>query len=426
MALLTELSAVELLAGIESGDFTVRDVVKACIDRIAERDNGIKAWEYFQPDLVDEQLIKLEQQAHRGLLHGIPVGIKDNSNTIDMPTGYGSPIYKDYLSGNDAAYVVRLRQIGAVILGKTVTTEFAYFQPGLTANPVNLQHTPGVSSSGSAAAVADHLVPIAFGTQVAGSLTRPASYCGILGYKASFGVFSSVGIKGFAHSLGTLGWMARTVDDLELVRSALLGSKFEVIHDKLPADPKIGLFKTFEWDQAQDETHAAIEHATQTWSANGARIEEVKLPDSFSTLVDAQKTVMAFEAVQGLGHENYYHTDKLSGSISTLLELGKQCSYDDYVEAQRLAEKCRGQLASIQSDYDALLTPSAPGEAPKGLDATGDPLFNRIWTLLHVPTVNIPGFYGPNGLPVGVQLVGAMYEDKKLFQVANWCHTRMG
>jgi Asp-tRNA(Asn)/Glu-tRNA(Gln) amidotransferase A subunit family amidase len=150
------------------------------------------------------------------------------------------------------------------------------------------------------------------------------------------------------------------------------------------------------------------------------------MPDAFTTLVDAQKVVMAFEAAQDFEHEQYYHSEKLSGSLVQLIEMGKQCTYDDYVDAQRLADTCRGLLANIQSNYDALLTPSAPGEAPEGLDATGDPLFNRIWTLLHVPSINIPGYRGPNGLPVGVQLVGAMYEDKKLFQVAKWCHTRMG
>ena len=419
---LTELSAVELRDGMESEIFTVTEIIEAVLERIARREPEIRAWEFLDADLVWHQVKELERRQSRNLLRGIPVGIKDISNTIDMPTTYGSPIYRDYRPRSDAAYVGRLRQAGAIIVGKTVTTEFAYFHPGPTANPINLEHTPGGSSSGSAAAVADFMVPVAFGTQVAGSLARPASYCGLLGYKASFGLHSLEGIKGFSHSLGTLGWMTRSADDLAFVHSALTGTPFLRMDSATADKPRIGLCKTYEWSHAEPETIAAIASAKHDWAAKGATVSEITLPKSFSNLLEAQKVIMAYEAAQDLGHELKNHTDALSDSMLALLETGKQCTFSDYISAQELAGQCRASLASIMAEFDALLTPSAPGEAPHGLGATGDPVFTRIWTLLHVPTINIPGYAGPGGLPVGVQLVGKMYEDQKLFMIAKWCH----
>ena len=419
---LTELSAVELRDGMDSEKFTATEIIEAVMERIARREPEIKAWEFLDADLVWRQVKELERRQSKNLLCGIPVGIKDISNTIDMPTTYGSPIYRDYRPGNDAAYVGRLRQSGAIIVGKTVTTEFAYLHPGPTANPVNLEHTPGGSSSGSAAAVADFMVPVAFGTQVAGSLARPASYCGLLGYKASFGLHSLEGIKGFSHSLGTLGWMTRSVDDLAFVHSALTGTPFLRMDSAAVDKPRIALCKTYEWSHAEPETVAAIAAAKHDWTANGAAVSEITLPRSFSGLLEAQKVIMAYEAVQDLGHELNNHADALSESMLALLELGKRCALPDYISAQELAGQCRASLASIMTEFDALLTPSAPGVAPRGLGATGDPVFTRIWTLLHVPTINIPGYAGPGGLPVGVQLVGKMYEDQKLFMIAKWCH----
>ena len=419
---LATLTAVELRDGLDAGQFMTSDLIDKLLARIAEREPDIKAWEFLDADLVWRQVEELEKRNTKGPLWGIPVGIKDICDTRDMPSTYGSPIYRDNRPRSDAAFVARLRQAGAIILGKTVTTEFAYFHPGPTANPLNSGHTPGGSSSGSAAAVADFMVPIAFGTQIAGSLTRPASYCGLPGYKASFGLHSLVGIKGFSQSLGTLGWMTRSVDDLALVHAALTGTSFQQTDTHKIAKLKIALCKTYEWSHAQAETVDAIESAMKNWSSSGATVSEITLPESFSHLLEAQKAIMAYEAVQDLGHELENHADQLSESILALLDAGKQCAYSDYIVAQELAGQCRATLASIMADYDALLTPSAPGEAPHGLDATGDPVFTRIWTLLHVPTINVPGYVGPNGLPVGVQLIGKMYKDQDLFMTAKWCH----
>lgn len=422
MTALTHLSAVELSDGMASGEFSAADVIDAVLQRIAAREPEIHAWEFLDADLVWRQVKELGKRQPEKLLYGIPVGIKDISDTIDMPTTYGSPIYRDHQPASDAAYVRRLREAGAILIGKTVTTEFAYFEPGPTANPLNPAHTPGGSSSGSAAAVADFMVPVAFGTQVAGSLARPAAYCGLLGYKASFGLHSPEGLKGFSHSLGTLGWMTRTADDVALVHAALTASPFSRMDTGSIDKPRIALCKTYEWPHARAETVDAIESAKQNWSVNGAMVTEVTLPGPFENLLEAQKVIMAYEAAQELGHELHHHAGPLSPTLLELLEFGRQCTCSDYISAQELAGDCRNSLASIMSDYDALLTPSAPGEAPHGLQATGDPVFTRIWTLLHVPTINIPGYVGPNGLPVGVQLVGKMFGDRELFRIAKWCH----
>ena len=422
---LTQLSAVELREGLREGRITARNIVEATIDRISKRDPEIRAWQFFAPDKIYQQLDELEKRDNKGLLYGIPIGIKDISDTIDMPTTYGSPIYRNHQPTSDAAYVSRLRRAGAIIVGKTVTTEFAYFHPGPTANPVNVKHTPGGSSSGSAAAVADCMVPIASGTQVAGSLARPASYCGLFGYKASFGLHSMGGLKGFSHSLGTLGWMTRSADDLALVHAALTDSSFECTDSEHIPAPKIAMWKTYEWPHVQPATASAIDAAVEDWSASGASIVEIALPDSFAGLLDAQKIIMAYEAAQDLSHEPHNHADDLSESMLALLNTGRHCTYAHYVDAQKLAAECRITYASIMNDFDAMLTPSAPGEAPPGLAATGDPVFTRIWTLLHVPTINVPGYWGPNGLPVGVQLVGHMFDEQKLFQIAKWCRANM-
>lgn len=419
---INELTAIQLREGIDSGTFSPMDIVETFLQRITEREPVIRAWEFIDPDSVRRQVKELGARQKNNTLWGIPVGIKDISNTSDMPTSYGSPIYREYTPPNDAAYVSRLRQSGAIIMGKTVTTEFAYFEPSSTANPINIEHTPGGSSSGSAAAVADFMVPIAFGTQVAGSLIRPASYCGILGYKPTFGLHSPEGIKGFSHSLSTLGWMTRSAEDLALVHAALTEKPFVQLDTKEAPKPKIAMCKTYEWAFAETETINAIESAMQKFDDNGACVSEIALPSSFTDLLEAQKNIMAYEAVQNFEYELHNHVNQLSESMLTLLDIGKQCTYSSYVKAQEHAAQCRTTFASIMAEYDALLTPSAPGEAPYGLEATGDPVFNRIWTLLHVPTINIPGYVGTGGLPVGVQLVGKIYGDQQLLLTSKWCY----
>ena len=425
MTELNRLPATELLDGLAGGTFTAGDIARDVLARIAKRDPLIHAWQYLSPGMVTQRADLLDSSDSSGLLQGIPVGIKDTMDTRDMPTRYGSTIYERHQPDADASVVALLRQAGANIIGKTVATELAYFLPGPTVNPADHACTPGGSSSGSAAAVADFMVPVAFGSQTAGSVTRPASYCGILGYKPSYGVHSLTGVKPLANSLDTLGWMARTVEDLALIRSALLGIEFNGI-DAGPVDtPVIGLCRTWEWSAADQDSRDALESARSRFTAQGAIIRPVELPNIYSAAVEAQKTIMAFEVAQSLAPEWSDNRALLSDSILTLIEQGIACSVDDYVAAQVLANECRAGFDSIFERCDVLLTPSATGEAPEGHAGTGDPVFNRLWTLVHLPSISLPGYLGAHGRPVGVQLTGRKFEDENLLRIAHWCHRRL-
>ena len=358
-----------------------------------------------------------------GPLHGVPVGVKDIIDTADMPTTYGSPIYAGHQTAWDAACVALLRQAGAVIMGKTVSTEFAMYEPGKTANPHNPAHTPGGSSSGSAAAVAAEMVPLALGSQTAGSIVRPASFCGVVGYKPTHGDFSLAGIKLLSQTLDTLGGFARCVPDLALLRAVLMGSPPQVT--ALAEAPRIGLCRTPQWPQATPATQEAVETAARRFADAGARVDEVTLPAEFDGLVEAQTTVQIFEGVRCCAYELTQRRDQLSASTQHLLGPGESLTYAEYKAALHLAETCRAALPDLFAAHDVLLVPSAPGEAPAGLGATGNPLFNRTWTLLHTPVVNLPGLSGPQGLPVGVQAVGPLGGDDHLLAAAAWMHPHL-
>jgi Asp-tRNA(Asn)/Glu-tRNA(Gln) amidotransferase A subunit family amidase len=422
---LNRLSAIELLDGIRASRFTAGEIAEDVLARIKERDQVIHAWQHLSPERVAERADVLDAADRPGPLHGIPVGIKDIMNTGDMPTAYGSSIYAGHQPAADAAVVTLLRNAGANIIGKTVTTEFAYFQPGPTVNPVDLACTPGGSSSGSAAAVADYMVPVAFGSQTAGSINRPASYCGIVGYKPSYGVHSLAGIKPFSHSLDTLGWMARSVDDVALVRSALLRIPYSNAKVTLKDPPRIGFCRTWEWAAAGPDSRASLEFARERFTAGGADVVAVDLPELFMSAVESQKIIMAFEAAQSLAPEWSNHREFLSDPLASLIEQGIACSLEDYASARTHATECRAAIANVFDGYDALLTPGVTGEAPEGHAATGDPIFSRLWTLLHLPSVSVPGFHGSHGRPVGVQLIGRMMQDENLLRVASWCHKRL-
>ncbi len=353
-------------------------------------------------------------------MHGVPVGIKDIIDTYDMPTSYGSPIYAGHESFADAAGVAMLRAAGAVILGKTVTTEFAMFTPGKTANPHNPAHTPGGSSSGSAAAVADAMVPLALGTQTAGSIIRPASYCGAVGYKPTHGNFPIAGIKALAQSLDTLGGFSRRVADLALLRAVMIAAPAELV--KLAGPPRIGVYRTPQWPEASADTHTALETAAQQLAKAGAEVRDAELMPEFADLVAAQETIQVFEGVRCCAYELKHHREQLSPRLLELMETGLQTSYQAYAAAMALAEQCRRHLETVFTAHDVLLVPSAPGEAPAGLSATGNPLFNRMWTLLHVPAVSLPGYVGANGLPVGVQVIGPIGDDDRLLSIADGIH----
>jgi Asp-tRNA(Asn)/Glu-tRNA(Gln) amidotransferase A subunit family amidase len=423
MPALHTLSAMEAAQAIAAGDITSEALVRACLDQIEAREPSIGAWTYLNPDHALAQARACDRVPARGLLHGVPVGIKDIIDTADMPTAYGSPIYAQHQPAWDAPCVALLRAAGAVILGKTVTTEFAMYTPGKTANPHHPAHTPGGSSSGSAAAVAAYMVPLALGSQTAGSIIRPASFCGVVGYKPTHGDFSLGGIKALSQTLDTLGGFARCVDDLALLRATFLGSSARLT--PLVQPPRIGLCRTPQWPQAMPATQEAVETAGRHFVAAGAMVKDVTLPAAFDQLVEAQMTIQVFEGVRCCAYELTQHAGQLSQKMRELLQPGVTLPYADYQAALALTATCRHQLRAIFAEHDVLLVPSAPGEAPLGLGATGDPLFNRVWTLLHTPAINLPGLTGAQGLPVGVQVIGPVGVDDHLLHVASWMHAHL-
>jgi Asp-tRNA(Asn)/Glu-tRNA(Gln) amidotransferase A subunit family amidase len=422
---LNELSATEITRRIAAGEITAEGVARACLERIAAREPAIHAFANVDPALALRQARELDRGPSRGPLHGVAIGIKDVIDTIGLPTEMGSPIYRGYRPACDAACVALLRAAGAVILGKTVTAEFAGMAPGPTVNPHNFAHTPGGSSSGSGAAVADLMIPAALGTQTGGSVLRPAAYCGVIGYKPTFGAFNRAGLKFAAESLDTIGLMARSIDDLELITSVLLGRKAGAAA-AIGAAPKIGLCRTSLWDTAQPETQHAVEDAAARLAAGGAELRDVALPQDFSGLrTAARETINNYERSKSMAAEWASHRDQISAKLQLCIELGMDMPYADYLAAIALGESCRARLADVFEGLDVLLAPCVKGEAPAGLDSTGDPTFQAIWTILYVPTMSLPTHKGPNGLPVGIQLIGRRHDDQRLFACARWVWDRL-
>ena len=416
------MTALELRRAIADRMLTAESVVRAAIDRITEREARVHAWEILDADGALAAARAIDRHGATGALAGVPLGVKDIIATADLPTRYGSSIYAGFRPSADAGCVARARAADAIVMGKTVTTELAYFSPGPTANPRNLAHTPGGSSSGSAAAVADGMVPIAFGTQTAGSLIRPASFCGVFALKPTFDATAMDGIKPFAPSLDTLGWLARSADDLELMRCALAGTPFAALPVPAARTLRLGVCRTHQWDAADGGGAAAFERALQRAAAAGARLRDVEPPVAAAALFEAQKTVMAYEAVRQLEPEWRDHRAQLSAPLSALLDGGRGIADAAYRQALDRAADGRRILAESMRDLDALITPAAVGEAPLGLETTGDPVFSRVWTLLGVPCVGVPGLLGPQGLPIGVQLVGHPHRDRDLLALAGTLH----
>jgi Asp-tRNA(Asn)/Glu-tRNA(Gln) amidotransferase A subunit family amidase len=418
MSLANELGVLEAVKAIKAGRLRSVDLVAACFDRIDARENEIGAWIYLDRQKAMAEAAASDARPAEGPLSGIPIAVKDIIDTVDMPTEYGSPIYRGRRPAWDAACVAMIRQAGAIVLGKTVTTEFAYFAPGKTANPRDIRCTPGGSSSGSAAAVADNMGPAAFGSQTAASLIRPAAFCGVVGYKPSLGEFSLAGIKPFAESFDTLGTITRSVADAAYLRSVLLGG-YEVTEDHDSGRIRVGICRGPWWDCADESSQRAIEEAAAKMARGGAEVGEVALPQHFDRLVEMHIRIMAFEAARNLSYEYGARRQLLSASLVNLIESGIRVKRVEYLAAQHECERVRREFMNVIKQWDVLLTPSAKGEAPRGLQATGDPLFSRMWTLLGVPSLTLPGFVGPNGLPVGVQLIGTYRNDDRLLAIAD-------
>ena len=417
---LHELSAAEAGRRIAARTLSSEAVVSACLDRIAAREPAVQAWAYLDRDAALAQARARDREAPRSPLHGVPVGIKDVIDTADMPTEYNSPIYRGYQPRWDAACVAVLRRAGCVILGKTVTTEFANNHPAKTRNPHNPTHTPGGSSSGSAAAVADFMVPLALGTQTGGSTIRPAAYCGVVGLKPSFNAINRAGLKFVAESLDTIGVFARGAEDAALALQALCGRRPPDFRAAAGRKARIGLCRTPRWHEADAAAQAALERAADRLAAAGARVGDFELPAGCERLFDEHGIVMNYEAARALAWEHQNHADRISASLRPRLEEGWRVPRETYDAARRLARDCRRRLADAMGEIDFLLTPSAPGEAPATLATTGSSVFNRLWTLLGVPCVTLPFGRGPHGLPLAIQLAGSYDDDAGLLGWSHW------
>ena len=425
MKKLNALSALDASRMISRREITAEALVRDCLERIRERDADVGAWIHCDPELALRQARLLDSGPVRGLLHGLPLGVKDIFDTHDMPTGYGSPIYDAHRTRCDAASVALARAAGGVILGKTVTTEFATFPPGKTRNPHDPGRTPGGSSSGSAAAVADFQVPLAFGTQTAGSVIRPASYCGVVGYKPTYNLIPRCGVKPGSDTVDTVGVFARTVPDAAMLTAALMGNSALMVPEQPIAPPRIGWCRTHEWHCVQAEMAQALEKAAATLSAAGARVTEMILPPRFAGLLAAQKSIMGFEGARSRADEFLRFPDKLSAALRENFAAGFRIDHGEYANSLALGRECRSRLEDAFGDCDVLLAPSATGEAPAGLSSTGDPVMNQVWTLLHVPCVTVPAATGPNGLPLGLSAVGRIGDDARTLAVAHWIERRL-
>jgi Asp-tRNA(Asn)/Glu-tRNA(Gln) amidotransferase A subunit family amidase len=412
--------AAAAAARIAAGELSPSELAAACVARIEERDAVVRAWVDFDPEPALAAARAAGDAEVPGPLHGIPVGVKDIIDTADLPTQHGSPIFAGHRPAADAACVAALRAAGAIVLGKTATTEFAAFEPAVTVNPHDPAHTPGGSSAGSAAAVADGMVPLALGTQTAGSVVRPAAFCGVLGFKATFGRADRTGIGAQAPSLDTLGWFARHADDLSLALSVLVGD--DEPEGPEPSHPRVAVVPTEHFAEADADTRAALETAAGRLAAAGAAVEALDPAEPFPGLMEAQAAVQAFEAAETLGPLRADHEDQLSASLRALLDTGAAIRPEDHVAALALAEDARARLPGLFERFDALLTPAARGTAPRGLDSTGDPIFCRAWTLLGPPVLSVPGLRGADGMPVGVQLVGRPGGDRALIELGGRLH----
>jgi amidase len=422
---LNELTATEIVRAIAKGEATCEAVARACLERIAAREPQVQAWQYLDPQQAIAQARALDRSGKRGPLHGVPFAIKDIIDTCDMPTEYGSPIYTGHRPKNDAACVALGRRAGGLLMGKTVTTEFANQTPGKTRNPYDPARTPGGSSSGSAAAVGDNMVPLAIGTQTTGSTIRPASFCGVFGYRPTYGDLRCTGVKEASGSLDTLGLIARSIEDIALYRDVLLGATPE----PLPAEtgvPRIGFCRTHLWSIIEPHTQRLLEDAAKKLAQCGAKVTEVTLPPEFERIMDAHRWVSSFEFARNFTWEIENHWERISERLRNgRINDGLSCSFERYREAREFAEKCRLRFADACGECDVLLAASATGEAPLGLNSTGNAAPSTIWTALHVPTLTMPVFKGPNGLPVGAQVIARRDEDRKLFAAARWIYRRL-
>jgi Asp-tRNA(Asn)/Glu-tRNA(Gln) amidotransferase A subunit family amidase len=418
---LESLSASQAVRAIARRDIKATDLLLSCLDRIGQRESLIKAWVSLDKENALARARELDKGPIKGILHGLPIGIKDLFDTHDLPTSYGSPIYANHYPATDAVSVALIRQAGGIILGKTVSTEFATFKPPVTLNPHHLKHTPGGSSSGSAAAVADFMVPLATGSQTAGSIIRPASYCGVVGFKPSFGKIMVAGVKALSPSLDTLGCFGRSVSDVALGVAAM-SDDLELAHvTELHNKPRVTICKTQDWSFASKETAGALALARFTAEAIAkGSVKDIILPSACNGITLTQSRIMSFEMARALSFEKKCFTKKITPQLLQQLNEGSKIPYEQYQKDLQSAKEARLAVEQLfQNEVDLVIAPSATGEAPIAKEGTGNPVFCRGWTLLGLPCINLNISSGPNGLPVGVQLIAGPGKDAFLLSVAS-------
>jgi Asp-tRNA(Asn)/Glu-tRNA(Gln) amidotransferase A subunit family amidase len=413
------LSALDLARRIEAGELTPRAVVDMCAEAIAARDKEVGAFVVL--DLVAARQAAENPKLPSTPLRGLPVGFKDIFDTADFPTQYGSPIYAGFQPRADAAAVALTRRAGGIVIGKTATTEFATMVPAVTRNPHNLAHTPGGSSSGSCAAVAAGMLPIAFGTQTAGSVIRPAAFCGVTGFKPSYRLIPTAGIKDVAWHLDTAGVFGAGVADVAFVTAVVTGRDLRVDRST-PAPPRIALVRTHLWSQASAAMQQAVESTARSAAAAGARVADLTLPPILEEAYAAQFVIQDYETFRSRAFEYDRHRDQLGKELRESLDAAAAITADTYDAARRTSSRARQVFADTMADYDVILTPSAPGAAPRGLGSTGNPMFNRLWTLMGTPCVNVPGL-SEGELPLGIQIVGRFGRDRAALEAALFVET---
>jgi len=429
------MSATEAAAAIQDGEITSEELVRACLEHIDRLDKQVGAWAFVDPELALDQAKKADMALQAGMamgpLHGVPVGVKDIFDTKDMPTEDGTVLHAGRKPLEDATVVSRLREAGAIILGKTVTTELAVYGPGKTKNPHDLERTPGGSSSGSAAAVAAGMVPLAVGTQTNGSVIRPASFCGVYGYKPTFGLISRHLVLPQSRPLDQVGVFARSIEDAALIAQSLMGfdandpdtrvqARPALVRTQAegpPVTPRLAFVKTPVWDQAEQATQNAFAELTDQL---GDLAPEVELPDIFTSAHEQHRVIMEADLARSFEREYVDGSDKLSLILKEMIERGQKVLAVDYNNAIGTIEALNRGFDKLFEWHDAILTPAVIGEAPVGLESTGSPVFCTIWTLCGMPAISIPLLQGENGMPIGVQLVGPRGDDARLLRTARW------
>ena len=434
-----KLSAVEMVQSLKKGEITSEELVKSYIEQINKKEKEVEAWEFFDQELVLAQAKKLDelhQSGKHGDLHGIPVGIKDIFDTENMPTIDGTEIHKKNPSWNDCTVVSKLKQAGAIIMGKTVTAELAYYSPGKTKNPHDTTRTPGGSSSGSAAAVASHMVPLAVGSQTNGSVIRPASYCGVVGYKPTKGLISRHLVLQISRALDQVGVFANSIEDAALISEQLIGHDKQdpdtslnprpkllaASKQKPPMEPLLAYVKLPFMNKLDEDVKEGFKEIKDELKG---KVDEIELPEGFAGIPDWHKIIMESDMARSFSKEYEKSKNKLSDQIVEAIERGMKYTSVEYNNALSKIDVANTYFNQFFHDYDAILTPSACDEAPKGLKSTGNPIFCTIWTYCGMPCISLPLLKGKSGLPVGVQLVSSLFDDERLFRNASWLTSKI-